>query len=392
MEQNQDQTREGLIKQRSSVSFDDTDETLIEVANAWIQESRSLHDTMLRKQEKNENYYLGMQLDDKKLKDFQAKIILNKIFQTLETIIPRAVENLPAPMASTPETDEPGKEVDYRKYTTQIEETMLAIAEEQDLSMKLKEFLRFHQLYYLGAIKFGYDEDCQSIWVENIRPQRLFIPPNPHGEYVIEFHEATLNCLKEQFPKMAEKLQERFLMENNRQRMSNKLMGTRIGYFEITTEEFKFWKVYDLLLDKQENPHYDFKNKKRNHWKEPKMDYIFSDLFTLGKGHYAQTTLIDQILTLQDAVNKRKRQISDNADRANGVIVAYGAGKVTKEEAAVLEAARQRPDGVVFLENADIGAATHFSGQQLQQFVFDDMVHTIQEIDNLAGTHATTRG
>lgn len=384
---NGDNLQEGLIERRQMVSFEMDDKSLISVADSWIAEAKTLHDTFKRKQDKNEDYFLGNQLDDKKMSKYKARIVLNKIWQSLETVIPRATKKLPAPMVSLPAQEDPAKEVDFRKYTDELEDIILSLAMSLNLPVKLKEFLRFSQLFYLGVLKYGYDER-EGIWVENIRPQRILVPPYLPYDYVIEYHENSIKELIRLFPGKKEEIKKMFFSSGN----SGINIGTRVGYYEVTIPEFKFWKVNELLLDKVANPHFDFKEGKNNHWKNPEIDYIFSDLWQLGKNVYSQTTLVDQVISLQDGINKRKRQISDNADKANGILVGYGTGDVTKKEVAAIEAARERPDGAVWLRDAAQGSVQHFSGQLLQPYVFEDMQHTINEIDNIFGTHSTTRG
>lgn len=383
----EDKMSEGIIEIRQSVSMADSDEVLCKIGEKWIQEAKPLHDSMKRLQDRNERYYLGDQLDDAKLDNYQARIVLNKVFQSLETVLPRATKKLPAPMVSLPADDDPAKNIDHAEYSNNLEEILLGIAQEQELSRLLKEFALYHQLYHLGVLKFGYDEDLKEIWIEVVRPQRLLIPPYNSLNYVIEYHEDTVDDLIKMFPDAKAKIA--LAVSDQKGDIDG---GSRIGYYEITVPEFKFWKFGNVILGKKENPNYDFKNKKKNHWKEPLLDYIFSDLWTLGLSKYSSTTLVTQVITLQDSINKRKRQISDNADRANGTIVGYLNGKITKTELAKLETARKKPDGIVALENADPGSAQHFAGQVLPPQVFDDLLHTINEVDNIFGTHATIRG
>ena len=381
--------KEGVIEHRDSVKFNSSDEELVEMGNMWLSEAKTEHDSIKEIQDRNECYYLGNQLANHRLDDLDARIVLNKVYQTLHTLIPRATERLPAPMATLPSSDDDGEIIDHREYTQNVEEIVLAVAEEQNLSNKLRDFLLFQQLYMLGVLKYGYDEDG-GLWVKNIRPQRIFVPPYDSEDYVIEYHEATIEDLIEEFPKAANKIRGELL--GNRKKDGNVGLGSIVGYYEYTTPEFKFWKVNQIILHKEKNRNYNFKRKKANHWEKPQMDYIFSDFERLGSGIYSQTTVVNQIITLQDAVNRRKRQIYRNVDRSNGVIVAYGKGQITKQEAAAIEQARKRSDGVVYLENAEQGSLQNFPGQQLSGGVFEDMQHTISEIDNIAGTHSTLRG
>lgn len=399
---------QGVITMRESVEFKSSDSDLVSMADTWVKEATPLHNEMLKKQMENEKYYLGDQLDYSKLGKYKAKIILNKVFQSLETVIPRATKRLPAAMVSLPPERDESKDIDANEYGEQLERIMLAIAIQQKIPFKLKNFLRFHELHHLGVLKFGYDED-EGIWIENVRAQRILVPPDMSDEYVIEMHESTVKEMKEKFidPKEEEEGQKKKKGKKKpRKTLGDKIAeelaksnsgkpvpeGTTVRYIEVTTPDFKFWKMGSVILGKTKNPHWNFEDEKKNHWKCKKTDYIFSDLWQLGKNKYSQTTLVTQVISVQDSINKRKRQISDNADKANGILVAYGSGGVTKKEVAAMEAAREKPNGVVYTKDGAQGSVQHFSGQSLQPYVFEDMQHSINEIDNIFGTHSTTRG
>lgn len=391
----EDSLQEGIIEQRSVLSYKDSEKKLVQSVDEWINEAKPLHNQFLSKQQKNERYYLGDQLDFKKLSKYKAKIILNKVWQSLETVIPRATKKLPAPTASLPVEEDNPKQIDNTKYTRNLEDILLSMAEELNLGQKFKEIIRYQQLYYLGVLKFGYDE-TEGIWIECIRPQRILIPPKNSLDYVMEYHQDTVSSIKRKFAGMlSEEEKKEMEIKINEAVKSNGVLvpdASLVGYWEVTLPEFKFWKLNNIILKKIRNPHYNFKNEKKNHWKEPLMDYVFSDLWTLGINKYSQTTLVEQIITLQDSINKRKRQISDNADKAQGTLVAYGAAGATKKETSALQANRDNPDGVTYFADANQGAVAHFGGQLLQPYVLDDMYHTINEVDNVFGTHSTTRG
>lgn len=391
--------QEGVSNKRPIAMMDMTDNQLVRVANKWISEAKPLHDKMVKVQTRNENYWAGEQLDFSKLDDYQARIILNKVFQSMETMIPRTVSRIPAPVVSVPVDEDADLEQrkEARQHATRVEKLIIAQSEHLKLRHLLEEFVRFFDLHHLGVLKFGYDEEENAIWVENIRAPKIFLPPDNSKSYVIEFKYDTVEYLADQFGDEYEGGRDKLIqdvlnLDAPLRKQNRQNLGDGIGYYEITTDKMKFWKVNDILLGKEKNRYYDFENKSVNHWTKPRKDYIFSDIWSLGKTQYSQSTLTSQIIPLQDSLNKRKRQISDNADRANGILVAYGESGITKEEASAMEKSRKRPDSVVFSASGAPGGVQQFHGQRLEQYVFDDMIHTINEVDNVYGTHATTRG
>lgn len=390
----------GLVKKSGKKKKKDEDvgakqtaevDDLVVLSNRYLDIAKPLHAAYFLKQNRNERYYLGDQLDDARMDKYSSQVIINKIFEIVDTLMPRYTGNLPSPQVLLPENGISAEaEIQYGDYMRKMEDVMLAIAEESGTVKALKQFQQYFLLYYLGVLKFGFDEDDEKkIWVEAVRPQRIFIPPQGEIDWVIEYHSDTVRDLCYRFPEKEKEILKYVQSQAGEKELKK---GTKLGYYEFTTCEYKWWKLGDCILEVVSNPHYNFDDEKKNFWTKPKLDYIFSDMYTLGMNGYAQTTIVDQLIVQQDALNKRKRQIDEAADRANGVMIAYGAAGVTKEEVAEIEAARKRPNGVVFLDKANQGAIQEFGGKQLPPIVFEDMQDTRSSVDNIAGTHSTLRG
>jgi len=390
----------GVIGERAFLNFKAKEEDLVTAADSLITQARTLHDEMLLKQRIQEAYWLGVQVDRAELEKrnkWTAPIVLNKIYQTLETIIPNVVARTPSPAVSAPTTKDLKDEVEMRAYAMQVENMILGVVQDNKPRLLFEQFVRFNQLYFLGVLKFGYDEDTKQIWIKAIRPQRIFIPPYPDPDYVGEYHEESGQWVLDTFGTSVAKKKK--IKEAIEEGMSNKeknggatAESTKVAFYEITTADVKVWIMEKTLLGKEKNPYWDWKAEKNNHWKERKMDYIFSDFQTLDLSQYSATTAVEQILSLQDAVNKRKRQISDNADGAQGTTIGLGDMGVTQKDLTVLQKKRKEPGGVAFIEKGMHNSIFQIEGQQLEPYVFDDMIHTTKEIDNIVGTHAVTRG
>lgn len=239
---------------------------------------------------------------------------------------------------------------------TSIEKYLIAKAKRLHIGNELKEFARFFHLNHIAAIKFGYDE-TDGFWFENIDPRRLYLPDRYPIDFVIETREDTIRSLIDKFPDKEEQIMK---LVGTKQGQKQIHKDSIVGYLEVTTDSMKVFKLSDVILYKEDNRYYDFNDKENNHWTKPRMDYIFSDMWTLKSGPYAKTTLVSQIISLQDSVNKRKRQISDNADQANGLLVGYGQSGISKAEISELKRNRKDPYGAVYLDSAAPGAMQEF--------------------------------
>lgn len=383
-----------VVGEKHNLKFEDEDKKLVKVVNGWIVDSKQATEEILKKAKKNTRYYLGDQLDEKRLAEYQSKIIVNKIFQNLDTLVPVAAANIPAPVCTLPEgVEDDGKAIDYRTYATQLEEMLLAIAQEQHLEYKLQEAVTQLELNYLAVLTYEYCEKEGEIEIEVEDSRKFLLPGDGSRDWVIKRCAKTYGDLKEEMEEGegGEDLVKKFKGEVA-EKGGRILNSSVLSYVKVYLPEFSFYKWGNIIWGKEKNPNWNSEDVTKNHWKEPKIPFIFSDLWTLQRGVYARTTNVEQTLSLQDGINKRKRQWDDNASHANGQTVAYGEAGVTKEEAATLEKNRGKPNSVTFLQHANQGAVQNMTGRALDSSVYEDMVHSISEMDNLWGTHANLRG
>jgi hypothetical protein len=277
-------------------------------------------------------------------------------------------------------------------------------ADIQKLKLKGRKAVRFWALYYLGCAKVGWDMIEDDITTRVIRPQRLFLDPDATidedgytGEYVGEYRRDRADILARRFPK-----KKKFISLE----VENK-MGTMVDYCEIWTDDYVFWTMKDEVLGKAKNPHWNYDQQTvstdewgmehqgvssgKNHFKVPKKPYVFLSVFNLGQHPFDDTSNVEQNLSLQDLINKRMRQIDRNTDNINGGMAVSGDHFTLEEAAGVADAVRR--GATVFVPAGDPNAAiTKLQGAPLATDVFNNMQDARQEIDNVFGTHATTRG
>lgn len=126
-----------------------------------------------------------------------------------------------------------------------------------------------------------------------------------------------------------------------------------------------------------------------NHFDSKRKPYIFTTAFSVEDGPYGETTLIDIVAPLQEGIDKRKRQISDNADDVNG-ITKVDTDIVTMDHADAEKLSYQEKS-VIIGPGVSSGVIRE-TGSPLPSFVYEDMEHSIRELDNIFGTGQTFRG
>lgn len=157
------------------------------------------------------------------------------------------------------------------------------------------------------------------------------------------------------------------------------------------------WFIHDkrLILDKMRNPNWVyFDNRKKemeaNVMNMPPKPFVIFNHINTGHSAIDETCLIEQALPLQKMLNKRLRQIGENADYVNGRWV-YSKKAFSEEDARKLInkgartlAGADRDD----VSNSLINVAPNQLGQWVENTIYDYR----NEIDGLMGTPAQFKG
>jgi hypothetical protein len=124
-----------------------------------------------------------------------------------------------------------------------------------------------------------------------------------------------------------------------------------------------------------------------NYFDSPRKPYIFATIFNNENTPIGRTDMITLSAELQRGIDKRKMDIDENCELANGVL---------KVDSSVMDKAnaqriRFETKGVIWGKGVKEGV-TRETGQSLPQMVFDDMIDSRQEIDNIMAASSAFRG
>lgn len=364
---------ESISEQLPELKLEVSDDELISMTSKWLKTGEQSRSDLKKRYEKFKKYYLGNQLgNDKQMVD-------NRTFLSAETINPIATASLPV-INVLPYQDT----IESRKLARMWEKILMDIYDRSQMQKKLERACRYLLISNYAVFKYYYDEDCMEVKTRVIHPDKLIFNNDRDisdgfdwiGEYVTE----CASELIEKFPNKKKEISE--LVAGN--------LGTEITYIEFWTENMVIWRYNKLILGKAKNPNYNYTKKKKNHFFEPQVPYVAVNLFDLGETIAGETSLIEQVAPLQDGVNKRKSQIDKNANIVNGKVIGSGMNGLKKEEFASIDWSDSEEG--IFMSNGEVGDIIRQSGSPLPAFVENDMMHSISEIDNIMGTHSTTRG
>tara|TARA_Y100000310_G_scaffold303388_1_gene341688 strand:- start:45 stop:1982 length:1938 start_codon:yes stop_codon:yes gene_type:complete len=372
----------------------------------WNEKPRSLDEARKRA----ESFWLGKYQDNIDYYTWEYPYSDPRLFMSVETIIPIAISKPPEPLIA------PAKDTDAsRQLAEDLGNVLLAKSAELKLRGKFRMSLRHLILYRLGCLKYRWDKDIGEngdIVVEWVRPQKLLIDKyavaGKNPGFVAEYMEGTVGELSHKFPKKKQELWSKYQVV----RGTEKQLSRRVGYYECwftyrdkktgQQQEGVAWKLDKIILDKQKNPNWDYTGSEgelledgsvgpqvyHNHLNSPVKPYVFLNFLNLGRGFVDDVALIETAIPLQKTLDKRGQQIVENADAANSGWV-FDKNFIAKKEASKLTGAF---DEKVVGEGDVRAGAARLPPPALPQYVMDDKYDARAEIDNILGTHSTTRG
>lgn len=124
-----------------------------------------------------------------------------------------------------------------------------------------------------------------------------------------------------------------------------------------------------------------------NYFDNPRKPYIFATIFNNENTPIGRTDMITLSAELQRGIDKRKMDIDENCELANGVLK-VDATVMGKSDAQRI---RFETKGVIWGKGVKDGV-TRETGQSLPQMVFDDMIDSRSEIDNIMAATSAFRG
>jgi hypothetical protein len=124
-----------------------------------------------------------------------------------------------------------------------------------------------------------------------------------------------------------------------------------------------------------------------NYFDKPRKPYIYATVFNNENSPIGRTDMITLSAELQRGIDKRKMDIDENCELANGIL---------KVDAAVMGKAdaqriRFETKGVIWGKGVKDGV-TRETGQNLPEMVFNDMLDSRSEIDNIMAATSAFRG
>ena len=395
---------ENDVKNLEPFEIDTKEESLLKTFEAWLKESQTYHDYLLKHQKVSQEYYIGNQTD-RDLITTNTNTVENRIFEAVETIVPIVTAHAHQFVVL------PGSEnEDSMKRAANLQKVLSRKYETLEMQKKLEEVTRHLLCYRVGVAKWEWGYEKDDVDVRVIDPRMILVPRmnlDPHDlPYKIEIQEYSKGEMEEYFPdaKMDELSQESNI-DIGKTSDSKKLYRV----YEVWTSEMVAWFCSKKLLERQSNPYYDFKGEEKAYLKKtrkgakiakklvfsnifdrPTDPYVFFTTYAVGEDPFGSVSLVEVGIPIQDAINTQKRRIIDNLRRMGNGQVYVDSDAMSQEEADNIT------DEVGLIIRGE-GVASQSKikrepGTQLPSAHFSNLTHSEMVFDNIVGVHSSTRG
>lgn len=362
------------------------DDELISIASDWFIESKKYHSQLEKIWKQNEEYYKGKQSFMDKVPSDMSNMVQNQIFMGVETIVPIITANPPQFVVEPPEESDVAVQ-----YADAVQKVLGILYETQDVRTSGEMIMRHMVVYRLGCWKIFWNEESNDIGHKYVRPQRLYFPKvATQLPYIMEQVDITADEFREIWGD--NKFKE--FLEHSGQEFDPNLLEKVSGIWtiwEVWTKEMVFWKYGSMIIEKKENPYYNFDNKKKNHFEYPRMPYIFVSAFRLGNEPVGETDLIQQTIPIQDVINVTGRLIVNNANKTGNAQWYIDAEVMSEEEARTK--ITNSPGLIIYGSGvANPNLLRRDPPPPLPDYIPELKLMSERAFDNIFGTHSTTRG
>lgn len=328
---------------QDELSLDMTDEELLDLKRQYETEYSTYGGKIKPRQDENKKYLFGMQRANGVR---NIPVSSNLLFEATATFVPQALAKNPEPVVFSDNTPQ-GKEASKGL------KTMLQFHAEDFLLREKMGIMVWHwSVYFLGILKYGWDERTNDITCKVRNPKMFLFDPSgyvdEYGDFVGwlgERIESTAQQLIDLYPKHKDYI----IIKCNGK------LGTKVVRTEWWTDEYSFTTFFEEVLDKHKNEFFNYDKtipgeegmqddmvKGHNHFAVPKMPYTLLSVFSLQEQPHDVTNLIEQNIANQDQINDRDLQIDRNLKNGNNSIAISG---VSFNQETARQAAQALEDG-----------------------------------------------
>ena len=398
------------------------------IDNRW-NDSSTLWDIVEKSYISNKKLWQNRPDSITKIPEGRSKARANRIFLGTESVI----TNLTA-KPSKPDTLPHQDTEEAKVLAGDLDDFFIEKYKNLGLKEKMRRNLRKLFFSRLMVFKIIWDEEQDDFDIKIKDPRNVRFSKNATSMFDTEF--AVEKCsipLLELFELFSEK-KEAIIKKTGYNEKQAMIENPQMEYYEAWIDGWVIYKFYEIILCKEKHPYWDWdglrmtanelsrfkeanggerrvsakiiqnsqterKSSERkykqylyNYFDKPIPPYVFGTILADDDKPVGDTSLIEEVESLQEEINKRKQQISDNAEMVKGVwkFDTELVKGVSKGEAQLM-ASKAKTGGVIYGHGVRNGV-TIDTGRDLPAFVKDDLIHSTNELESIFGTQPTFRG
>jgi hypothetical protein len=392
----------GQIDSVPALSLDIPDLKIIADLEGRIEDSKNYWDqakgfNLKTDRAKAVKMYLGQYVDEGQLYRFQIPYVENEIFVATETIVSYLTSQPPSPEVYPAQDSQQSKIL-----ASDLEKGLRAHAQKSELNRHLESAIRNLMIKRVGFLYLWYDPDYGQngeIRVKSLEPDNVVIDKNAErGEnpaFICIYMKNSIEELCYLFPDKKEAIMTEIGAKNQPQRMSQTIDWRQVWltHYDDDGKPQEACVSYfgSLVLDKYKNPNWMYANVKKNFLDMPLKPIIPLNYINDGTHWIDSTTPLIQASWIQEVLNKRGRQIMENADAANGFLV-ISSDAMSMDDAENLTGDPNQKL-VIDTKGEPIGdLITNIQGRELATYVIDDKIDLRNTVHSIMGTPPQMRG
>lgn len=386
---------QGQIDQFASLSFEMDDRDVVRSLNQRIEDSQTYWDDakgfdLKNARAENTRLHLG-RTDESGLYKHQKQYKENQIFVGEESIVAYVTSQIAGPLVVPA-----GREDMHKLFASDFEKAIKCYFEDiVSLESLVELWVRDILNKRIAICHFYYDKVIDDIVVEQVDPEHVILDKNAalgkNPGFICHVLKRTPEELITEFPdKEKEILNHLGIQRKTIKKMTQEIAVRKVWVTHYNKsnepEEGVVWYFDNLVLAKTRNPNYLYSRKDLNLLRFPKKPYIFGNLVNYGTHLVDSTTPLEQAAEMQRYLMRRGRQIAENADHANGILVIATSSGLSKDDGQNITG---DPNEKLFIENENGQGLNQLvmqlQAQVLPDYVLKDKLDARMQIGNLMG-------
>lgn len=385
----------GQIDQLANLSLDMPDRDIIRNLNQRIIDSEQYWNDakgfdLKNARAENTRLHLG-KVDESGLYKHQKQYKENQIFIGEESIVAYVTSQIAGPLVIPA-----GREEMHKLFASDLEKAINCFCEDVvSLEALVELWVRDILNKRIAIGHFYYDKLLDDIVLEHVDPEHVILDKNAalgkNPGFVCHVLKRTAEELCAEFPDREEELLSHLGIQRKTPKQMTKEYAVRkvwVTHYDDKNEpqEGVVWYFDNIVLEKMRNPNYLYAKKELNLLRYPKKPYIFGNLVNYGTHLIDNTTPLEQAAEMQKYLMRRGRQIAENADKANGILVIGTSSGLSKDDGQNITG---DPNQKLFVDNEDgknlSQLVLQLQAQQLPDYVIQDKQDARMQIGNLMG-------